>query len=74
MKQSKRTVRNISKALPGLAVGLVLALIGNNTAQAYESYDAGCSASSCHGDFRGTTSPKGTVFSGSPANNHNMHR
>lgn len=37
MKQSKRTERSIGKVLPGLAVGLALAVIGNNIAQAYRS-------------------------------------
>jgi len=36
---------------------------------AYEDY-SGCA--SCHGDFRGATSTKGTVFPGN--NNHDMHR
>lgn len=40
-----------------------------NTSSAYETY-TGCSA--CHGDFRGPTSPKGTIFPSS--NNHEMHR
>jgi len=72
MKQSKRTERNAGKVLLGLATGLVLALIGNNTAQAYETYDAGCNATGCHGNFPSSTSPKGTQFPGN--NNHNMHR
>jgi hypothetical protein len=69
MKQSKRTERNIGKVLLGLATGLVLALIGNNTAQAYELYADGCN--DCHGNFDSSTSPKGTQF---PSNsNHTMH-
>lgn len=47
---------------------LLLAAVGTNTSQAYEDY-SGCAA--CHGDFRGSTSTKGTVF---PGNNHDMHR
>lgn len=48
---------------------LLLAVLGNNSSQAYEDY-GGCA--SCHGDFRGPTSTKGTVFPGN--NNHDMHR
>jgi len=40
------------------------------TGQAYERYQDGCVT--CHGDFRGPTSPKGTVFPSN--NNHEMHR
>lgn len=40
-----------------------------NTSRAYEDY-SGCST--CHGDFRGSTSTKGTVFPN--GKNHDMHR
>jgi hypothetical protein len=40
-----------------------------NTTQAYQDY-SGCA--SCHGDFRGPTSPKGTIFPS--GQNHEMHR
>jgi hypothetical protein len=43
-----------------------------NTSLAYDTYSAGCKATGCHGDFRGPTSPKGTVFPSSQ--NHEMHR
>ncbi len=48
---------------------LALAAVGTTTSQAYEDY-SGCAT--CHGDFRGATSTKGTVFPGN--NNHDMHR
>jgi hypothetical protein len=48
----------------------LLALVATcNTSQAYEDY-SGCA--SCHGDFRGSTSPRGTIFPSD--NNHEMHR
>ena len=53
----------------GLAAGVFLAMIGCQTSLAYTNY-TGCS--SCHGDFRGATSTKGTVFPG--GRNHDMHR
>jgi hypothetical protein len=70
MKLSKRT--QYVQAVIGITAGLTLAVIGINTVQAYETYDAGCNATGCHGNFRGSTSPKGTVFPG--AKNHEMHR
>jgi hypothetical protein len=69
MKQSKRTQR--VQVLVGIATGLTLAAIGINTGRAYNTYSEGCNASGCHGDFRSSTSPKGTVF---PGDNHEMHR
>ena len=48
---------------------LLLAILGTQPSQAYEDY-GGCAT--CHGDFRGSTSTKGTVFPGN--NNHDMHR
>lgn len=49
---------------------LALLLLGCYTStQAYEDY-SGCA--SCHGDFRGSTSTKGTIFPNN--NNHDMHR
>jgi hypothetical protein len=58
-----------------MAAGLILAVMGNNTAQAYSTYAVGTTSagncSTCHGNFQGTNSTKGTVFpSGS---NHTMH-
>ena len=70
MKQSKRTERSIGKVLPVLAAGVVLALMGNNTSQAYERYNDGCQA--CHGAFDGDVSPQGTVFPN--GDKHRMHR
>jgi hypothetical protein len=69
MKQSKRTDEGIGKVM-GLAAGLVLAVIGNNPAQAYDTYTEGCN--DCHGNFRDATTTKGTVFPG--GKNHDMHR
>lgn len=48
---------------------LLLVAAGTTNSQAYEDY-GGCK--DCHGDFRGPTSTKGTVFPGN--NNHDMHR
>jgi hypothetical protein len=53
----------------GFAAGLIITLLGGHAVQAYEDY-GGCAT--CHGDFRGATSTKGTVFPGN--NNHDMHR
>ncbi len=52
-----------------LALGLLLAGAAAPSAFAYQDY-SGCK--SCHGDFRGPTSPKGTVFPS--GQNHEMHR
>jgi hypothetical protein len=68
MKQSKRT-DSIGNVL-GLAAGLALAMMGVNFAHAYDRYSDGCN--DCHGNFRGSTSTKGTVFPSN--NNHEMHR
>jgi len=70
MKRSKRT-QSIRKVL-GLSTGVLLAVIGSYTVQAYQAYSDGCNASGCHGDFRSSTSPKGTVFP--LGKNHEMHR
>jgi len=52
-----------------IATALLLA-VGPASLQAYERYNDGCMT--CHGDFTGSTSPKGSVFpSGSK---HEMHR
>lgn len=49
---------------------LALLVLGCYTSSlAYEDY-GGCA--SCHGDFRGSTSTKGTIFPNN--NNHDMHR
>jgi len=70
MKQSKHTQR--VQAFIGIAAGLTLAVIGINTGQAYNAYSDGCNQASCHGDFRGPTTRKGTVFP--MGKNHEMHR
>jgi hypothetical protein len=56
---------------PGRALLIItlLVLAGYNPAFAYEDY-SGCE--SCHGNFRGATSTKGTIFPNN--NNHDMHR
>jgi len=52
------------------AAGLLVLSLLCPSSPGYETYQAGCVT--CHGDFRGNTSPKGTVF---PKNkNHDMHR
>lgn len=57
-------------ALSRLTAALLTVVLATTfTGQAYENY-GGCK--SCHGGFRGSTSPKGTVFPGN--NNHDMHR
>jgi hypothetical protein len=60
----------IGQAALFLTVGLALTVISSNTSQAYDTYSEGCVT--CHGDFRGATSTKGTVFPG--GKNHDMHR
>ncbi len=67
MKKHKTT--RIHHSLLHLAVGILLASPGVHRSFAFENY-SGCKA--CHGDFRGPTSTKGTVFPNS--NNHDMHR
>jgi hypothetical protein len=52
-----------------LLLGLLLTATLIQSAQAYEDY-GGCKA--CHGNFRGPTSTKGTIFPNN--NNHDMHR
>jgi hypothetical protein len=73
----KQTCFPTVQRLMSASVGAVLALVSMNpTAWAYEYYsdpDTGtgmCYA--CHGNFRGSTSTKGTVFPNN--NNHDMHR
>ena len=54
-------------------VSFWLGAFGATTSPAYETYsDPAGGCVSCHGDFRGPTSTKGTVFPGN--NNHDMHR
>jgi hypothetical protein len=65
---SKRVQR--TRNLLGIASGLLLAVTGSNTVQAYSTYSGGCN--NCHGDFLGNTSTKGTVFPSD--SNHEMHR
>jgi hypothetical protein len=72
MKRNKH-IHGIRNGLE-LAASLFLAVIGTYTGYAYSTYsggsDGGCI--DCHGDFRGPTSTKGTVFPSSQ--NHEMHR
>lgn len=58
-----------TRILTPVVATLWLATVGINPGLAYEDY-SGCQA--CHGDFRGPTSTKGTVFPNN--NNHDMHR
>ena len=71
MKQSMRT--HSIRRIIGLGAGLAVAVTGINLARAYDTYDApnGCKTSSCHGNFTGSTSPKGTKFPSD--SNHTMH-
>lgn len=67
MKTSAQSSK--STRLSALAASLFFVWAGCDTLRAYQDY-GGCST--CHGDFRGSTSVKGTVFSG--GSNHEMHR
>ena len=71
---SSKTTQTIIRDVLGIGVGVLLAVMGGNTGQAYSTYsggsDGGCI--DCHGDFRGPTSPRGTVFPS--GQNHEMHR
>src|SRR5512134_2239084 len=67
MKRSK--LLWATHAIASLTVGLLLWGPGCPSSLAYEDY-GGCST--CHGDFRGSTSTKGTIFPG--GKNHDMHR
>jgi hypothetical protein len=57
-----------------VGASLLALVVARNTSQAYDTYsggsDGGCI--DCHGDFRGSTSPKGTIFPS--GQNHEMHR
>ena len=65
MKRSKTHQRQVL----GITLTMLLTGVACHTASAYSDY-SGCKT--CHGDFRGPTSPKGTIF---PSNqNHEMHR
>ena len=67
MKMSK-TIGGF-RSFSGFALGLLLLAIWGTPAHAYTNY-TGCST--CHGDFDGPTSPKGSIF---PSNSkHDMHR
>lgn len=66
----------IHQLLIATAAGVALALLSSATAWGYEYYSDPNTGTGmcygCHGDFRGPTSTKGTVF---PNNNkHDMHR
>lgn len=65
----KRTNRLPKPLIATRFAALLVAVVGINLSEAYDDY-SGCM--SCHGDFRGATSTKGTVFPGN--NNHDMHR
>lgn len=52
-----------------VAIGMLLFLVARPPCAAHEDY-SGCKP--CHGDFRGSTSPKGTIFPN--GKNHDMHR
>jgi len=70
LKTKRLITKPLCMWLAGVAILLVF--ITSNSVFAFETYASGCSASSCHGSFTGSTSPKGTVF---PSNNkHTMHR
>jgi hypothetical protein len=73
MKQTKEYQR--CRGLYALGVSLVIA-VGIQGGFAYEHYSDPTSRAgncrTCHGDFRGPTSTKGTVFPSN--NNHEMHR
>jgi hypothetical protein len=70
MNKSSTTTANRLTLIIGASL---LALAATcNTSQAYNAYGDGCSATGCHGDFRGQTSPKSTVFP--QGENHDMHR
>src|SRR5512138_2512141 len=67
-----------SSVCQSLALGLILLVVtlSVNNGFGYQYYsnpvDGTGYCSECHGDFRGTTSTKGTIF---PAgSNHEMHR
>lgn len=66
----KKAVSILKSTRPSaLIAGVLLAWGSAGPLLAYQDY-SGCAT--CHGDFRGATSVKGTVFSG--GNNHEMHR
>lgn len=66
MRRKPISLLGLFPILSCLAAALALTV---STALGFEDYD-GCK--SCHGDFRGSTSPKGTTFPSN--NNHEMHR
>lgn len=71
VRKTKRLV-TISKHIAFVGGVLFLAATTYNTVFAFDTYTSGCSASSCHGSFTGSTSPKGTEF---PSDDkHFMHR
>ena len=71
MKETKN-YRSIRGRLAFSASLLTFAL-ACNTSPGYETYSGSTdSCATCHGDFRGPTSTKGTVFPSN--NNHEMHR
>jgi hypothetical protein len=70
---TQSTLANVRNGLR-IGISLLLAVMGGSTSQAYSTYsggsDGGCV--DCHGDFRGPTTTKGTVFPS--GQNHEMHR
>ncbi len=69
MRKTKIRIVIAGRRLVAAACFLLVAAVCC-TSQAYQQYSGGCST--CHGDFRGPTSTKGTVFPS--AKNHEMHR
>jgi hypothetical protein len=69
MNTAKTYLTRISRNASLFAACFFLTALGCHTSQAYTNY-TGCAT--CHGDFRGPTSTKGTVFPG--GKNHDMHR
>ncbi|MEI8140718.1 MAG: hypothetical protein WCI03_12740 [bacterium] len=62
------------KLLNGCIWGMAIIVMGARAGWAYDSYSGGAEGGciDCHGDFRGSTSLKGTIFPSSQ--NHEMHR
>jgi hypothetical protein len=71
---NKRHSTSANRLALMIAASLLALAVARNTAQAYETYSGGSSGGciDCHGDFRGSTSPRGTVFP--LGQNHEMHR
>ena len=74
MKRTIKIPRCGQMFIPGAS--LILVAVGINSSPGYEFYSDPTSGTgncrTCHGDFRGPTSTKGTIFPNN--NNHDMHR